>query len=98
MGRSIDPIIQNRNQKEDNKMTYTEHYAFNITVKSYTHVADKFKKKNNLTWDQVEERLRKHLQVDSWSDAYDAMQEAIDWENSDDGKKFIAEQEAKERM
>lgn len=76
-------------------MAEKEHYEFYITVCSYKSVADKFKKKNNLTWDEVQDKLRRALQVNAWADAYPEMQDYLDWENSEDGKKFIAEQNKK---
>jgi len=75
-------------------MARTEHYEFTITVNSYVEEADEFKAKNNLTWDEVGDHLRKYLQTFAWADAFKPMQDQIDWENSKEGKKWIAEFEA----
>ena len=77
-------------------MSEREYYAFKITVYSYKDVVDEFQEKNNFTREEVAERLADELQLNAWGDAYPGMQEGIDWENSEEGKKFIAEQEAKE--
>ncbi len=73
-----------------------ELYEFQITVYSYKDVVDEFREKNNLTREEVAEMLANELQLNAWGDAYPGMQEGIDWKNSEEGKKFIAEQEAKE--
>ncbi len=72
-----------------------ELYEFQITVYSYKDVVDEFQEKNNLTREEVTEMLAGELQINAWGDAYPVMQETIAWENSEEGKKFIAEQEAK---
>jgi len=79
-------------------MSKEECYEISITVYSYKYVVDKFKEKNNLSIEEVGERLAQELQMNAWADAYPGMQEYFDWENSPEGKKFIEEQEAKERM
>lgn len=73
-----------------------EVYEFQIKVYSYKDVVDEFQEKNNLTREEVGERLAEELQLNAWGDAYPGMQEGIDWKNSEEGKKFIAEEEAKE--
>ena len=77
-------------------MSERECYTFKITVYSYKDVVDQFMEKNNLTMEEVREHLEGDLQMNAWGDSYPGMQEGIDWENSEEGKKYIAEQEAKE--
>lgn len=77
-------------------MSEKECYAFQITVYSYKDVVDAFQERNNLTREEVAKKLEGELQMNAWADSYPAMQEYFDWENSEEGKKFIAEQEAKE--
>ena len=77
-------------------MSEREFYEFKITVYSYKDVVDEFMKKNNLTMEEVREHLESDLQMNAWADSYPGMQEYIGWEDSEEGKKFIAEQEAKE--
>ncbi len=73
-----------------------ELYEFQITVYSYKDVVDAFQEKNNLTREEVAEMLVNELQLNAWGDAYPGMQEFIDWENSEEGKNFMAEQKRKE--
>ena len=73
-----------------------ELYKFKITVFSYKDVVDGFQEKNNFTREEVTERLANELQLNAWADAYPGMQEGIDWENSEEGKKYIAKQKAEE--
>jgi len=68
-------------------------YEISITVYSYKDVVDEFRRKNNLNNAEVIEMLANELQMRAWGDAYTDMQASIDWENSPEGKKFIAEQE-----
>ncbi len=75
-------------------MSEGEFYEFKITVYSYKDVVDQFMKKNNFTMDEVRKQLEGNLQMNAWADSYPGMQAYIDWENSEEGKKFIAEQEA----
>ncbi len=77
-------------------MSEREFYEFKITVYSYKDVVDEFMKKNNLTMEEVREHLESDLQMNAWAEAYPGMQDGIDFENSEEGKKFIAEWEAKE--
>ena len=77
-------------------MPEKELYELSITVYSYKDVFDDFREKNNLTTEEVVKRLADTLQVNAWADAYPEMQYHFDWENSEEGKKYIAEQEAKE--
>jgi len=64
---------------------------FSITVYSYEDVVEKFKKRNNLSNEEVRDRLEQELQVNAWADAYPGMQDYLDWENSPEGKKYIEE-------
>lgn len=77
-------------------MSTPETYKMTITVLSYKDVVDKFQKKNNLTRKEVKERLAGQLQMMAWADIYPEMQNYLDWEISEVGKRYIAEQEAKE--
>lgn len=77
-------------------MAERECYEFQITVYSYKDVVDRFQEKNNLTREEVAKQLAEELQMNAWADAYSDMQGYIDWENSEEGKKYIAEQEKKE--
>ena len=79
-------------------MAKEECYEISITVYSYKKVVDEFKKKNNLSNEEVRDKLENELQMQAWGDAYRSMQEGIEWENSPEGKKFIEEQEAKESL
>jgi len=79
-------------------MSKEECYEISITVYSYKHIVDKFKEKNNFTNEEVRDRLEEELQMLAWADAYTNMQAYFDWENSPEGKKFVEEQEAKERI
>ncbi len=78
-------------------MSEREFYEFKITVYSYKDVVDKFQERNNFTREEVAERLAGNLQLNAWADSYPEMQADIDWENSEEGKKYIAEQESKVR-
>ena len=79
-------------------MAKEECYEISITVYSYKKVVDEFKKKNNLSNEDVIDKLENELQMQAWADAYLSIQETLDWENSPEGKKFIEEQEAKESL
>ena len=78
-------------------MDEKECYEFSITVYSYKHVVDKFKEKNNLTFEEVREKLEAVLQMPAWGDAFPDMQASVDWENSPEEKKFIEEQRIRTR-
>lgn len=77
-------------------MSKRECYEFQITVYSYKDVVDRFQEKNNLMREEVAKYLEGQLQLNAWADAYPEMQSYFDWENSEEGKKYIAKQKAEE--
>ena len=67
-------------------------YEIDITIHTYQDDFNKFKEKNELTNEEVKERIQRTLQVGAWADVYLGMQDHLDWETSPEGKKFIEEQ------